>query len=290
MIRFTLALAIVLASSAALAAEKTLEDPPWVKSLIPREVVYRVPGMDRVRLVKDVVYKKTAGESLTMDLYQPGEAGTHPIIFFIHGGYLPPNLATKPKDWGVYKSYGRLAAASGFVGVTFNHRYYSFESMPDAQKDIDDAIAYVRQHASEYHADPDRVVLWAFSGGGAFLAAPIRSPQPFVRSLLAFYCIFDFEGAPGITDALVRDFSATVQLQNAASFHVPMLIARAGRDAASLLKGTDKFLTIATARNIPFVLMNHPQGQHGFDILDDDRTTRWIIGEALAFARECTSW
>jgi hypothetical protein len=43
-------------------------------------------------------------------------------------------------------------------------------------------------------------------------------------------------------------------------FATPVFIARAGRDNEYLLKGTDKFLTIATAKNIPLVFMNHPQG------------------------------
>jgi hypothetical protein len=32
-------------------------------------------------------------------------------------------------------------------------------------------------------------------------------------------------------------------------------------------------------------VVNHAQGQHGFDVLDDNETSREIIARAIAFAR-----
>jgi len=61
-----------------------------------------------------------------------------PAVIFIHGGRIPPNLRTTPKDWGAYVSFGQLVAASGFVGVTFNHRFYTWESLNDSQSDVMD--------------------------------------------------------------------------------------------------------------------------------------------------------
>lgn len=45
----------------------------------------------------------------------------------------------------------------------------------------------------------------------------------------------------------------------------------------------DSFVSRALDSNIPLELMNHPQGRHGFDILDDDTRCsrslleRWIL-------------
>lgn len=91
-----------------------------------KRIVYRVPGMDRVRVERDLIYRGTATGGLKMDVYVPQDLSTsdrRPVVFFVHGGPIPDDL--RPKDWGVYQSYGELAAASGFVGVTFNHRLYS---------------------------------------------------------------------------------------------------------------------------------------------------------------------
>jgi hypothetical protein len=38
--------------------------------------------------------------------------------------------------------------------------------------------------------------------------------------------------------------------------------------------------------NSPIEVINHPQGQHGFDILDDNLRSQQIIARTLAFIQE----
>src|SRR5215467_4595247 len=123
-----------------------LQDPPWLKAQLPKHVVYTVPGMDRVKSRTNLTYKRAGDAELKADVYSPSEipAGvTLPVIILIHGGYLPRNLLTKPKDWGIYTSYGQLLAASGFVAVTFNHRFYGWDTLMDSQSDVTDLVAFV---------------------------------------------------------------------------------------------------------------------------------------------------
>jgi dipeptidyl aminopeptidase/acylaminoacyl peptidase len=64
-------------------------------------------------------------------VYQPsglGEDERRPAVLLIHGGPLPKEVS--PKDWRLFQDYGRLLAASGFVGVTFNHRFHGVETLP----------------------------------------------------------------------------------------------------------------------------------------------------------------
>jgi dipeptidyl aminopeptidase/acylaminoacyl peptidase len=59
-----------------------------------------------------------------MDVYRPREIGPDvrlPAIVFVPGGPIPRDMLP-PREWGFFISYGELAAASGFAGVTFNHR------------------------------------------------------------------------------------------------------------------------------------------------------------------------
>src|SRR5829696_6267317 len=96
-----------------------LVDPPWLKEFAHKRIVYSVPGMTRVKVVKNVVYKRVKGEELKMDVYSPRETARRarrPAVILIHGGRVPPNLLTTPKEWGAYVSFGQLVAASGFVG------------------------------------------------------------------------------------------------------------------------------------------------------------------------------
>lgn len=112
------------------------EDPDWYKHLISRHVVYSLPGMSDVKVRQDIIYKREGDEELKMDVYTPVEApanGKLHAVVFIHGGFLPPNLLTQPKDTGIYMSYGRLAAAAGFAAITFNHRFYrNWNSLRDS--------------------------------------------------------------------------------------------------------------------------------------------------------------
>jgi hypothetical protein len=66
----------------------------------------------------------------------------------------------------------------------------------------------------------------------------------------------------------------------------PLFIARAGRDRAFLNEILDEFIVVANERNLALTLMNHPNGEHAFDILNDSARSREIIKATLAFMHE----
>src|ERR1044072_3902641 len=91
---------------------------------LSKRIVYSADGMREVRVRRDVVYKRDTGTELSMNIYAPerlsGDARL-PAVFFVHGGPIPAQMMP-PTQWGVFASYGELAAACAMVGVTFNHR------------------------------------------------------------------------------------------------------------------------------------------------------------------------
>jgi dienelactone hydrolase len=234
-----------------------------------KPIVYRVEGMRDVRVRRDVVYKRDGAAALRMNIYAParlsGDARV-PAVFFVHGGPIPEQL-TPPTRWGVFISYGELAAAAALVGVTFNHRLYAPGDYERSQTDVAAAIDYVREHAPELNVDAERIALWYFSGGGPLLKAVLRDRPSHVRCVLAFYAYLD-----------KRDVRAR-------GGGLPMFIARAGLDQPLINESIDAFVQEALAGNVPLELMNHPAGRHGFDILDDDERSREIIARAVAFAQ-----
>ena len=93
---------------------------------LPGPIVYSVSGMDKVKVQPDIIYKNDEQGERKMDVYIPPDlaAGTRlPAVIFVHGG--PVGAA---KGWPFFQSYGKLMAASGLVGVTFNHRYTGIDS------------------------------------------------------------------------------------------------------------------------------------------------------------------
>lgn len=280
----------LLVASAARAQQPPAErvDPEWLKPLLPKRIVYSLPGMERIKARKDVVWKRVDGVELKLDLYAPpGKPRNRPlpVVVFIHGGPIPPNLRTEPKDWGVYISYGQLAAASGFVGITFNHRFYGMNRLRDAQSDVNDLVAYLRANTATLGIDPDRITLWAFSAGGLMLSSAMRDAPPYIRCLIAYYALLDstISGANG--EDAQKEFSPLYQLKQKGQAVPPLFVARAGLDNPGLNSALDRFAQEAITRNLTFEFSNHAAGRHSFDILNDDDRTREIIRRTIEFIR-----
>lgn len=262
-----------------------------------KRVVYQVPGMDAVEVRRDLVYHQAGGEELTMDVYLPpglGEGERRPGVLLVHGGPVPPQLWSKVKGMGVFLSYGELLAASGMVAVAFNHRFLDVAGIGAAASNVAAAIACARENAPAFHLDPDRLCVWAFSGGGPFLAPILRERPPYVRSLVSYYALLDaaaFQNMFGTPtpEEIVRDYSPASSFPAGEAFAgPPVLVARAGRDWPWLNATIDAFVARALAANAAIDVMNHPEGQHGFDTLDDDARSREIVERTIAFVKAHT--
>lgn len=270
-----------------------LEDPPWIKEIAPKRIVYSVPGMEQVKVQKNLTYKTVADTELKADVYSPlnsqnGER--RPAVVFIHGGALPPNLLTKPKEWGVYASYGQLLAASGFVGVTFNHRYYGWDYLDEAQTDVDDLIAYIRNNADSLGIDKEKIFVWGFSAGGIFLNSALRDAPAYIRGIVAYYPILDLRPMrkdipAAVPDETLKAFSPLYHLSVKGKTVAPIFVARAGLDDSVLNGAVDSFAAEAKSKNVKLTLSNHAAGQHGFDALDDNERSREIIKQTVAFIK-----
>ena len=252
-------------------------------------VVYRVPGMEKVKVIENLKYAKSDDPNILMDVYLPpnlAKAEKRPAVIFIHGGGKPEWTA---KDWGIYKTWGRLIAASGFVGVTFTHRleYRSKSSLENAAQDVRDAISYVRANADKFSTDKDRICLIAYSAGGPMLSLAMRGDTPFVRCLVGFYAFMDIQQSDyqkTEKPETVMEFSPITYLRKNANKIPPIFIARAGRDQVPTMNDSiDRFISEALAENITLNFANHPQGVHGFDNQNDDERSRGIIREAIEF-------
>lgn len=259
-------------SAAALTGGLLALNPAMAEDWFQKRVVYGVPGQDRVRAERDVIYKATADGGVKMDVYVPAglSAGDRrPIVYFIHGGPIPPGLGGK--DLGVFRSYGELAAASGFIGVTFNHRLHGPEDYGRAAEDVAAALDFVRSSSGRFQADPERTAVWAFSGGGPLLEPFFRQPPPHLKAVVSYYALIE---APAKA------------VESGSGPFPPVLIARAGKDDARFNASVEAFVRAAWAKGLVLDVLNHPTGQHGFDILDDDERSREVIRRTVEFLQE----
>jgi acetyl esterase/lipase len=265
------------------------------KSLAERvkpAVVYRLPGMDKVRVVSNLKYSEVDNPHLLMDVYIPPDLKPQerrPAVVLVHGGAGPEN---KPKDWGIFQSWGRLIAAAGMVAVAFTHRFSPPPQslLAEAASDVDSAINYLRSNAESIHANADHIGVCAWSSGGALLRPLLTKKPLFVRCVLAFCAMLDLQQYAPAGDAaalqFLKEFSAIAALPEDSTTMMPMWIARAGRDEVPMLnEALDRFTARALAVNAPITVINHPLGAHGFDNQNDDERSREIIRSAIEFMR-----
>ena len=255
--------------------------------------------MDKAEVWRDIIYKSVAGAGgsaatnieLKLDAYIPAGAKAEqrfPAVILISGGGADP-----PYDWrdaGVYVGYGRVLAASGFVGITFAKRYTrGNEGTVHGLEDFKEMVRYVRAHAVDLHVDAERMAFWAFSAGGFLLSPVLSEMQPYARAALCFYCVtgMDF---PTMTDedrAVVAKLSPLAQIERAERNVPPIFVGRAGWDSADLNRNLDRFIATALAKDLNIEVLNHPSGRHGFDIIDDVPRSREIIRQAIEFLGRC---
>lgn len=149
----------------------------------------------------------------------------------------------------------------------------------------------MRTHSAEYGIDANHITLWALSAGGALLTAYLRDPRPYVTSLVGYYAVLDlwpFASDPKeeVSQELAGQFSAAAFLSGAKGKAIPpIFIGRAGLDDPKLNRGLDDFVAAAIGANLMINVANHPRGDHGFDLMNDDARSREIMQQTIEFIR-----
>jgi acetyl esterase/lipase len=281
-----------LATVALLAAVTLSDDDKQFLKMVNAPLVLKVPGAENVRVIRDVVYEQTSSGPLRADVYLPAKSTSkRAIAIFIHGG-MGPEFPVRPKEWGMYQSWGRTMAASGLVSVVFNHRLgYPETSILKGSADLDAILAYVTAHAAEWNADSSRIALLAYSAGGPLLSHALRDHPPSIRCLVSFYNFLDIsrtlEHPKSETPETIREFSPSNAV-NAQS--PPILVVRAGKDQIPKLnESIATFVARAIEVNAPLTFMVHPDADHGFENKADDARTREILEATVAFVKRYTA-
>jgi len=108
------------------------------------------------------------------DLYQPKDdhSGPRPLIIWMHGG----GFKFGSKDAKGIRLWSESFAKRGYVCAAINYRLskkhpvFNFGELQKgcyyAVQDVKMAVAYFREHHSEYNIDPDKIILAGNSAGG----------------------------------------------------------------------------------------------------------------------------
>jgi len=252
-------------------------------------------GLEQVNVIRNLTYLTVEGKDLQIDVYQPADMphdAMLPTVLFVHGE-APWELVQDVRNWGQYRSWGMLAAASGFIGIVICRRpSEGFTRLPEVAGDTDAAIAYIREHASELCIDPDRLGLWVCSAGGPAGLGPIMNTieeRPYLRCLTAYYTALDLRPHKELLEYMTVDqlnlFSPLYHLERSARVLPPTLVVKAAQDSPFFNEPIDRFAAEILPNRRQFEYLVHEEGRHGFDVRDAVPRTDEIVRATLAFLR-----
>lgn len=117
-----------------------------------------------MKRVLDVPYVEWNGLELKLDIVTPEEQPEtpRPAVIFVHGGgWIGGDKATTANDW---------LAEAGFFTASVQYRLTDVAPFPAQIHDVKAAIRWIREHAEEWHVDPEKIAIWGSSAGGHLAA------------------------------------------------------------------------------------------------------------------------
>jgi acetyl esterase/lipase len=277
----------------------------WRQLALPLPV--RHPEVERTR---DIVYARAGGIDLKLDVYRPRHRPTGcPTLLQIHGGAW---ILGSKNEQGIPLMVE--LASHGWVCVSADYRLSPRATFPDHLVDLKRAIRWIREHAAEYGADPDFLVVTGGSAGGhlaALVALTANDPeyQPgfervdtSVAGCVAFYGVYDFAdrhgvwGHAGLRRLLERHVmkAPLARAPEAWEKASPIARVRPGAPPFFVIHGThDTMVPVAEARHFcevlrqagaPVVYAEIPGAQHAFELFPSLRSTFVIHGVARFLA------
>jgi len=250
----------------------------------------------RVERIQGIAYGE-AGSRHHLDVYRRADHPSGcPTLIQVHGG-----------GWviGNKDQQGRPLmlemARRGWVCFAPNYRLSPRATWPDHVVDVKAAIAWVKEHALEYGADPGFLVLTGGSAGGHLvsLAALTANDPEFqpgfeeldttVQGCVPYYGVYDIAGETGTVAARVRHETVMARLvmktREADVFRRASPLARVHEGAPPFLVihgRNDTVVPVAEARLLverlrqvsgaPVLYLELPGTQHAFDVFPSVRS------------------
>jgi acetyl esterase/lipase len=121
-------------------------------------------GKRSVSTILGVEYAQKSEMPLHVNILMPrleeGEETVFPLIMFVQGSAWLKQELTQQLAQLVH------FAQKGFVIAMVEYRHSAIAPFPAQIKDVRTASRYMIRHAAEYHADPERLIVWGDSSGG----------------------------------------------------------------------------------------------------------------------------
>ncbi|MEU4239783.1 alpha/beta hydrolase [Actinoplanes sp. NPDC026619] len=226
--------------------------------------------MDILKPLVLPVTNREAERHGTVDLYPPDDVTTpRPAVLFVHGGPLPAEMKPTPREWPMFQAYGSLVAGRGVVGATVDHGLRTPADYATPAGDVRAAVELIR---ADPRVDGNRIALWFFSGGSPLSADYLREPPAWLRCVAFSYPLLaPLPGWP--SDPRFLPAEAVTGAGD-----LPIVLTRVGREDPAVQETVRAFVDAAKTR---LDIVEVPNGQHSFDIKDDEDASRAAIQRAV---------
>ncbi|MEO8313981.1 MAG: nuclear transport factor 2 family protein [Pseudomonadota bacterium] len=220
---------------------------------------------DAVEVRRDLAYGPH--DRHRADVFLPkAPAARRALVVFVHGGGFSRGAKSTAGQF-YYDNIGYWAAEHGLVGVTINYRLSPEFKYPSGAEDLERVVSWVREHASEWGADPARIFLWGHSAGGAHVADYlVRTAKPPVAGAILTSGIYDL----GTTVSVWKDYYGEdialypqrSSLPKLIQVRLPMLVNWAELDPPDFIPDTEKLIAGRKAANMPTTSLRLPNHSH----------------------------
>jgi acetyl esterase/lipase len=248
------------------------------------------------RIAANLVYRRSGGRSVRLDLYAPPALRPRegwPAIVAIHGGGWRGGDKT---DYG--RSLARLAEA-GFVIAAVDYRLSrpGRPSWPENIDDVRESVRWLRRHASEYGVDPNRIVALGASAGGhlAALLGTGTDPSARVEAVIDFYGPTDLRALfatrqktttsltlflGGRPDEYPGRYDEASPIRQVSADSAPMLLIHGTDDLLVPLEQSRMMAEALSRAGVPHRMIVVEHARHGFGL---DPQGRDLVPEIRAF-------
>ncbi len=237
------------------------------------------------RIQRHLPFAAPAGIPLTMNLYQPQRPGKYPAVIQIYGGAWRRG---SPND---DEKFSRYLASRGYVVVSIDYRHAPQHHFPAQLIDVRTALDYVRQQATNWEIDLDRLALIGRSAGGHLATLAAYQPDaPPIKAVVSYYGPVDLTAGyadPPVPDPInsrlvLRDFLGGTptdfpeRYQQASPYQLvdkrpselpPTLLIYGGQDHLVEARFGQKMAKKLQSTNTPTVYIEIPWANHAFDAI-----------------------
>ena len=248
--------------------------------------------------LKDVEYGRAGKYSLRLDLHIPDGAGPFAAVILVHGG----GWIVGDKTNDVQPLFAPLSDA-GFAWFSISYRLAgdvvrnplgTALKLGSAENDVRRAVVFVKQHATEYRVNPNKIALIGLSAGGQLGAMAALQPGPdgAVQGMVAFYTPTDLaslartssmipenirEAVEGTVfdDILMAGLKEFSPIQHVTANSPPFLLIHGSDDNLVPFAQSERFREKLVAVGVPCELIRVEGGGHGVVAWQASRITSY---------------